>query len=72
MKTNESNQIPAALLKFSQVRQLTGLSTRVLERLIAEGNFAPMLNITPGLRLFRTVDVMAWIDSRPVVTKEGA
>ena len=58
------------LLRRQQVEELTGLSRASIYRLISEGEFPrPVRVSSTGVR-WKSSDISAWIESRPLSTSE--
>lgn len=54
------------LLRLPAVIEKTGLSRATLFRLIRDGSFPRPRKLTSRTRAFKSDEVQAWIDSRPV------
>ena len=55
------------ILRLPEVRRLTGLSTSSLYRSIKRGTFPPPVALGANAVGWRSRDVAAWIEDRPVI-----
>ena len=58
------------LLRRQEVEELTGLSRASIYRLISEGEFPRPVRVSATGVRWRSSDISAWIQSRPLSTSE--
>ena len=58
------------LLRRQEVEDLTGLSRASIYRLISEGEFPRPVRVSAAGVRWRSTDIAAWIQSRPLSTSE--
>lgn len=51
------------IVRMAEVCQLTGLSSRTIQRNVARGTFPPKLQLTANCVGWRLSDITAWIES---------
>lgn len=65
MKSNPDRKVPA-LLRRSDVQEITGLATSTLYRDMARGNFPRPILLTGRAVAWRSTDVEQWLGSREI------
>ena len=55
------------LFRRRDVEDITGLSRSSIYRLMASGAFPQAVRVSPGAVRWRSSDIAAWLESRPVV-----
>ncbi len=55
------------LLRRREVERITGVSRSSIYRLMQDSDFPRPVRIGPGAVRWKASEIMAWIDSRPVV-----
>ncbi len=58
------------LLRRRQVEEITGMSRSAIYKRMQEGEFPRPVRIGPSAVRWRTSDIAAWVESRPVATGE--
>ena len=70
-KTNkEENAMQDRLLRRREVEKITGMSRSSIYRLMQEGGFPRPVKVGPAAVRWKTSDITAWIESRPVAIGE--
>ena len=58
------------LLRRREVERITGMSRSSIYRLMQEGEFPRPVRVGPAAVRWKSSDITAWIESRPVATGE--
>ena len=58
------------LLRRREVERITGMSRSSIYRLMQEGGFPRPVRVGPSAVRWKSSDITAWIESRPVATSE--
>ena len=70
-KTNkEENAMHDRLLRRRDVEKITGMSRSSIYRLMQESEFPRPVRVGPSAVRWKSSDITAWIESRPVATSE--
>jgi prophage regulatory protein len=65
LPTNQPPPTVTTLLRLPQVKEVTGLGTTSIWKLVKERDFPPPICLTGRARAWRSDEVQSWIDSRP-------
>jgi prophage regulatory protein len=65
LPTNQPPPTVTTLFRLPQVKEVTGLGTTSIWKLVKERDFPPPVHLTGRARAWRSDEIQAWIDSRP-------